>query len=255
NQWDGIVQGTVPLIVPYAYFNLSAANRASDAAAATYDSSDATILLQAANSFYALAGTEELLTARHHAVEVARKTTDDAQARLDSGVANRGEVERAQVALLRAQQSEVEAADLRNQARRALATLLDLREPFRVDPGRGPNEISTPVDVLARDALRIRPEVISLERTIASLDAQAKAAGWRWAPSLSGFGNYRVFNYSGFSGDRYAWAIGLQLDWLLYDGGARDSQRHLATAQRRESEARLALLRDTVVDEIANAQN
>jgi len=254
NQWDGIAQATVPLIVPSAYLGLSAANRTSDAAAATLDSSDATILLQVAQSFYGLAGAEELLNARHHAVEVARKTTTDAQSRLDSGMANRVELQRAQVALLRAQQAEVEAADVRAQAQRGLATLLDLREPFRINPGQGPREISTPVDVLARDALRLRPEVIALERNNDALDAQAKAAGWRWAPSLSGFGNYRVFNYSGFSGDKHSWAIGLQLDWILYDGGARDSQRHLANAQRRENEARLSLLRDTVVDEIANAQ-
>ena len=58
----------------------------------------------------------------------------------------------------------------------------------------------------------------------------------------------------GFSGDHYAWAIGAQIDWLVFDGGLRDSQRYLALAERRESEFRLSLLRDQVVDEIANAQ-
>jgi outer membrane protein TolC len=158
------------------------------------------------------------------------------------------------VALLRAQQAEVEANDVRAQAQRGLATLLNLREPFRVDSGKGPQELSRPAEELARDALRLRPEVIALERNIAAVDAQAKAAGWRWSPTLSGFGNYRVFNYTGFANDHYSWAVGVQLDWLLYDGGARDSQRHLAAAQRSENEARLSLLRDTVMDEIANAQ-
>ncbi len=255
NQLDGVLQATVPLVVPSAYLGLSAARRGSEAAAATLDASDATVLLQVAQVFYGVAGADELLVARRHAVEVARKTTADAQSRLESGVANRVELQRAQVALLRAEQAVVEAADVRAQAQRGLATLLDLREPFRVDPGQGPRELSTPAEDLAHDALRLRPEVIALDRNIAALDAQAKAAGWRWAPSLSAFGNYRAFNYRGFSGDRYSWAVGAQLDWLLYDGGARDSQRHAAAAQRRENEARLALLRDTVVDEIANGQS
>jgi outer membrane protein TolC len=254
NQWDGVAQATVPLIVPSAYLGLSAARRTSEAAAATLDSSDASILLQVAQAFYGLAGAEELLVARRHGVEVARKTTADAQSRLESGVANRVELQRAQVALLRAEQTQVEAADVRAQAQRALATLLDLREPFRVDSGQGPREISTPAEELARDALRLRPEVTALERSIEASDAQARAAGWRWAPTLSGFGNFRAFNYTGFSGDHHSWAIGAQLDWVFFDGGARDSQRHLAAAQRRENEARLALLRDTVVDEIANGQ-
>jgi outer membrane protein TolC len=242
------------LIVPSAYLGLSAARRSSEAAAATYDSTDATVLLQVAQSFYGLAGAQELLTARKNAVGVASETTNVAQNRLETGTANKVELQRAQVALLRAQQAEVEANDVRAQSQRGLATLLDLREPFRVDPEKGPKEIATPAEELARDALRLRPEVIALERNIDAVDAQAKAAGWRWSPTLSGFGNYRVFNYAGFSGDHYSWALGLQLDWLIYDGGARDSQRHLAAAQRRENEARLSLLRDTVTDDIANAQ-
>src|SRR5713101_3378533 len=253
-QLDGVVQATVPLIVPSAYLGLSAARRSSEAAAATYDSTDATVLLQVAQSFYGVAGAQELLAARRNAVGVARETTNVAQNRLETGTANKVELQRAQVALLRAQQAEVEADDVRAQSQRGLATLLDLREPFRVDPEKGPKEIATPAEELARDALRLRPEVIALERNIDAVDAQAKAAGWRWSPTLSGFGNYRVFNYAGFSGDHYSWAVGLQLDWLVYDGGARDSQRHLAAAQRRENEARLSLLRDTVTDDIANAQ-
>ena len=31
--------------------------------------------------------------------------------------------------------------------------------------------------------------------------ASESAAAWRWAPTLSGFGNARAFNYAGFSGD------------------------------------------------------
>src|SRR5262249_23228382 len=61
-------------------------------------------------------------------------------------------------------------------------------------------------------------------------------------------------NYAGFSGDKYAWGVGLQLDWLVFDGGGRDAQRHVAEAQRREAEARLEPLADTVSDEGANAR-
>jgi outer membrane protein TolC len=83
--------------------------------------------------------------------------------------------------------------------------------------------------------------------------AQLSAARWRWAPSLAGFGNARYSNYTGFSGTNYAWAVGLQLDWLLYDGGARDAQRHLAAASQRENELRLSQLRDTVADDLKTA--
>src|SRR5207245_1307215 len=102
-------------------------------------------------------------------------------------------------------------------------------------------------------ALRLRPEVLAAERQVAAADAQAAAAGWRWAPTLAGFGNLRGQNYKSFSGDQYAWAVGLELDWLLYDAGTRDAQRHQATAERNAAAAQLALLHDTISDELHNA--
>jgi outer membrane protein len=55
-------------------------------------------------------------------------------------------------------------------------------------------------------------------------------------------------------GDRYAWAVGVQLDWVLFDGGNRDAQRHLANAQAQESEAQAAVFADNVRDDMANAR-
>ncbi len=39
---------------------------------------------------------------------------------------------------------------------------------------------------------------------------------------------------------------------MLYDGGVRDAQRHLAEAQAREAEARAEVLRDSIRDDLAN---
>jgi outer membrane protein TolC len=103
-------------------------------------------------------------------------------------------------------------------------------------------------------SVKLRPEFVSIERSIDAVSAQESSAKWRWAPTLSGFGNVRAFNYPGFSGDQYSWALGLQLDWVLYDGGVRDVQRKLAQAQKRESEERLLQLRDNITDELYTAR-
>ncbi len=55
--------------------------------------------------------------------------------------------------------------------------------------------------------------------------------------------------------DRHSWAAGAQLDWLIYDGGGRDVQRHLADAQVREAQARIDALRDTIRDDLANGSS
>src|SRR5262249_1850436 len=186
-----------------------------------------------------------------HAIEVAQKTLSDARARLEAGTVNRVEVTRAEAALIRARQSAVEAEALRDQTYRALRTLIGAKEPVRVAPPELPQAAPS---ASVPDALRVRPEIIAADRQIAAPEAAARAAGWRWAPTISGFGNLRGFNYAGFSGDEYSWALGVQLDWQLFDGGARDAQRHQAAAQKHEAEARRDLLRDTVGDEIANAE-
>src|SRR5262249_59935415 len=133
------------------------------------------------------------------------------------------EVTRGEAALIRARQSAVEAEALRDQTYRALRTLIGAKEPVHVVPPelpQGAPAASVP------DALRLRPEIIATEQQIAAYDAAARAAGWRWAPTLSGFGNLRGFNYAGFSGDEDSWALGLPLDCHLFPPAAPPPPRH-----------------------------
>ena len=253
-QLDFVVSATLPLVVPYAYPALQAAKKNLASAQSNYDVSEAQILLGVAQAFFASAGADALVVARQHAIEVARQTVDNAQARLEAGVVNRVEVTRAQLALLRAEQAARETDDLREQTYRSLATLLVLHEPFHVVSGNDPSMPPQSARELADSALKLRPEFAALERSVDALASQSSSALWRWAPTLSAFGNLRAFNYAGFAGDNYAWAVGLQLDWVLYDGGVRDAARHLADAQARESELKLLQLKDTVVDDVEVAR-
>jgi outer membrane protein TolC len=254
NQLDGTVNAAVPLVAPPAYYGLSAAQSSRDATTAGFRVTETGVLLSVAQAYYAAAGTDELVVARQDAVKVATETFDVARARVAAELANQVESTRAETALVRAQQDLAEAENRRGQAYRALATLIGTHEPIAVQaPPTLPDEPG-PVEALVGAARTRRPEIAAERATIAAADASAKAGAWRWSPVLSAFGFVHDGNYTGFSGDKYAWAVGLQLDWLLYDGGARDAQRHIAVAQRREAEARLDLLADTVSDEVANAR-
>jgi outer membrane protein TolC len=254
DQLDGVLAVTVPLVVPSAYASLSAAKRSQESAEASYEATTASTLLAIAQSFYAAAGTDELIRAREDGIRVATETLDNAQARFSTGVVNRVEVSRAEIALLRAKQSLVESLDLQSQAYRSLATLLDHHSDFHVSAPEEPPPVAPATKDIVQTALLQRPEVLSLEKSIDAYDAQERAAIWKWSPSLSAFGNARAFNYAGFSGDKFAWAFGAQLDWTIYDGGVRDAQRRLAQSNIAESETRLSLLRDTITDEIMNSR-
>ena len=86
----GQVNVTVPLVVPSAYPALSAAHRSYESSEAGYKVAETQILFGTAQAFYAAAGADEIFQARHHGVEVAQKTLDDAQSRLAAGTVNPG---------------------------------------------------------------------------------------------------------------------------------------------------------------------
>jgi outer membrane protein TolC len=253
-QLDLTANATVPLIVPYAYAAVSSAKLAQRSNAANLQVTTATVLLSVAQAYYAAAGADELTLARHHAVTVATETEDTAKARVAAGFVNRVEMTRAEVAVVRAGQDEAEAENTRDAVYRSLSTLLGMREPFRVKPAeRAGAEPHSDAELVSRAHER-RPEFAMYRSAIDSSEASRRSNAWRWAPSLSAFGTARLSNYAGFAGDKYAWAVGASLDWVLYDGGARDAERRLAAAQGHESAIRLGLLDDTVSDEIVNAQ-
>jgi outer membrane protein TolC len=250
-QLDFALQATIPLVVPYGYSAYAANKKSVAAAEANFSATEAQILFTTAQTFFAAAGNDELVQTRRHAIEVSRKTLDNAKARLEAGVVNRVEVTRAQLAVLRAEQAARESEDSRSRAYTSLRTLIQLPEEFHVVPQAVE---AAPVDVkeLARQALSLRPEFIAYQKTIEANSAFVTSTKWRWAPTLSGFGNLRAFNYKGFAGDNYAWALGVSLDWVIYDGGLREAQDMLYTAQRTENEWRYSQLKDTVLGDLDN---
>ncbi|HEY2747492.1 MAG TPA: TolC family protein [Polyangia bacterium] len=253
-QLDYVLAATVPLLVPSAYPGLSAAKRTEEAGRANLAVSDAQVLYSTAQAYYACAGADELVTARLHAVDVAQKALDNAKARLEAGVVNRVEVSRAELQLVRAKQALLESQDTQVQTYRALGTIMNMHEPVRVIAAESAPPDAAAVETLTAQALQLRPEFPALQLTIESNKLTASSNLWRWAPTISAFGNLRAFNYAGFSGDNYSWAVGLQLDWTIYDGGLRDANRKLARAQQWENEAKLDLLRDQVRDDVFNAR-
>ena len=254
-QVDAVIAANIPLLVPAAYPALSGAKLAYKSQEKQLVVTTAQVLQSVASSFYTAAGTEEVVSARVHAIEVAQKTADNARIRLAAGVVNRVEVTRAELALIQAQQRLLEAQDQRAAAYRTLARLLKLEAgSFKVVPPPEPSLEPGTSDQLVGDALRRRPELASLDLAVQATSAQISSSWLRWSPTLSAFGNIRLTNATGFAGRIDYYAVGAQLDWLIFDGFARDATRHQAEAQRRDSLLRLEQLRDSISDEVINAR-
>jgi outer membrane protein TolC len=251
NQTDGYLNATVPLIAPSAWMSWKSAKKSFEASAASTDAADAQLLLGVASSFYLAAGADEVLTARAHAVEVAKKTAEDAQSKVDAGTSNKVESTRAQLALVNAQQALKEAQDARDDAYRVLATLIRHKGAFTAVAPEVPAPARA-LDDLVRDALAKRPEIAAYRKTIEAAKDSQRAATLRYAPTLSVFGTAHDSSVKNTNDDYLTWAAGAQLDWVLFDGRAGDAQRRIAKAQAREAELRLAQLQDTIQDDLAS---
>jgi len=252
NQLDGVFSLSAPLVAPAAYPALAAVKAGVRVSEANYDISENAVLITVAQMFYAASIADEMVVARQSSVHVARSTLTNATTRFEAGTVTKVDVDRAQMAVLRAEQMEREARDGQAHSYRALATLIEMEAPFRVKLESMAPEMHDEGDLAS--ALHLRPEFRALEAAATSADEQAKAHKWRWAPTVSAFGNARRFNYDNFARDRHSWALGAQLDWVLYDGGARDAQRHQAQAQATEAEAKAEVLRENIRDTLVDGR-
>lgn len=250
DQWDGAVNGTLPLIAPAAWAALRSVQANVDAAQANFEAQEAQLLVQVAQTFLAAAGTDELVEARRSSLIVARATLKDAEVRLAAGSVTKVDVDRAEVAVVRAEQAEREAINARERTYRSLATLMQAQNFGKVSTNFPTSPMPDANDV--QGALHLRPEFRALEETVRSAEQESNARAWLWAPSLSAFGNARRFNYDNFHLDRYSWAVGAQLDWQLFDGGNRDAARHQANARAAATREQAAGFSDTVRDDLAN---
>jgi outer membrane protein TolC len=248
-----VISFSAPLIVPAAYPGLAAVKAGVRQQEATTEGNEDNILLGVAQAFYAAGISDEVVVARLSSIEVARATLDNAKTRLTAGTVTKVDVDRAELALVRAEQLAREAKHSRDQAYRALATLVQIDTPFRViTPPVTPTPV--PSDDL-NTVLQLRPEFRATQEAVIAAAKQRETDALRWSPSVSAFGNARKFNYDNFAFNRYSWAVGAQLDWVIFDGGARDALRKQAAHQEAEAQARAAALRDSIRDDLANGKS
>ena len=190
---------TAPLIVPAAWSGLQSVKAGVAAAEANVEATDANVLFAVAQAFYAAAGADEVLVARDSSISVASATLANAKTRMAAGTVTKVDVDRAELALVRAEQLERDARHGRDQAYRSLRDAdPDARdERFVVQP---PAATPPATDGRSADGAAAAAGVALAEPAAAGRGAAPPApTPGEWAPSLSAFGNARKFNYDNFN--------------------------------------------------------
>ena len=223
--------------------------------------------LQSASSYFDLQQADDQVRIGQESVRASIVSLRDAKARFQAGVATKLEVLEAETQLSRDQQLLTNSLAAQAIARRSLAALLDLPQnvtPTAKDPARvfGVWQPSLQESIIAAYTFREELDQALLDISIAN--SQANAALGAVQPFLNIFasfsGNVSDFNDpgpgptgvipTGAEKNDYETAIGLNLSWRLFDGGAAAAQSRQNKQLAQENTFRFAQRRDGIREEV-----
>jgi outer membrane protein TolC len=252
--WTVSASARVPLVVPTAWADRSAAQRASEAARASLHAVRLGLRAALVQAAWAAAAAEEIVAASERAVQIAAMHRQTAARMHEAGESAALAVLKADTEVVKRQSDLVRAQAELGRARLALGVLLGKSEPVRVLPGPVHSGVATSRAVLVREALEQRPEVAANAARIRAAQAQTLSARLRLLPQLSGSATTFASNMPYPTGKKDGWRLTLDLTWPLFDGGYRGSKRAQAEAEREGARAAAETQRLAITQEVADAE-
>jgi outer membrane protein TolC len=223
------------------------------------------IIYDVAQTYYRLLNAVGQEDAAQASLLNAQNAQQAAEDRLKNGLATLPDVLEARSATAQAQfdlQTAVGAEEIaRGDLANALGTFPTVT--IRVQPI---GEISTPeaisdsVDRAIDRALEQRPDLMEQIAEIRAADARVKQARAAYYPTLSVRGNASGQNVHGIQQQLPAaqvtslvWDVRVNLNWTVFDGGARRNNLAQAESNLRAAQAQVSATRDQVADEVWRA--
>ena len=252
------------LIDPARVPQIAAARDTYERARDTYVISLRELRLQAATSYFQLQRQDEQVRIGQQSVRASLVSLRDARARYQAGVATKLEVLEAETQLARDQQLLTNALGNQVNARRSLASLMDLPQditPTSAAPARvlGLWEPSLQESIIAAYTFREELDQFLLDISINNSNANAALAAVQ--PVLSIFNNFTSQRFQGetnaqppVSTEVYGWSldntVGLSATWNIFDGGRARAEYRRNKQAAEESQFNFASERDSIRREV-----
>jgi outer membrane protein TolC len=251
--WTASGSARIPLLVPSAWADWKAAQRASEIATASARAARLQLRAALAQAAWAGAASEEIVAASARAVATAEEHRRSAARRVEAGTAAPLSVLKADTEVVRRYSDLVRARAELERSQLALGVLLGGAEPVRVAPAKVANEGAGSVEALTAEALGNRPELEAREAEVQAALAQLKSARLRWAPQLSSSAGVFASDEPYPTNERWGWRVTVDASWALYDGGLRTGKRRAAEAAASGARAAAEAQRLAVMQEVRDA--
>jgi outer membrane protein len=241
-QWTGTASVVVPLVAAPAWSDIGAAKATVRGAEANAEATTANAEAALIRAAWLSGVAEDTIAAQEHALRQARALLDRARRREAAGLGTPLERLAAETEVSRRESELVQAVGDLDRAHRLLGAVIGVGGSVAItlpSLGESPGD---PEDA-SRLALSSRPE---LDAAAASRDAarwQLVSAWSRHLPTLSANAGATASDVQFPTGLKTAWKVGLQLNWVLYDGGARYGLLDAARARRAQADAQSEQLR------------
>jgi outer membrane protein len=204
----------VPIVDVGAWSSFFQAEAIASSAEAQLDATRQTVSATVVRAWYAVVGTRRLVEAAERNVESWERNLETASARFEVGVAPRLELSRAEAELSRARFALADATLQARLAERELEDLTGLAPDDRavqLEDDLGPEP---PLAYFVETA-GVQPAERAAREAARAADIARDTAWTTLLPIISGYAREAGSNVTGFTGQNWAWALGLQATWTL----------------------------------------
>jgi outer membrane protein TolC len=242
--------------------NVDAATAETLAAGANFIQTNQDVAFQVASAYYKLLTAQERLQATKDTLNTAQTTQDAAEAQLRNGRSTLPDVLNARAETSQAVFDE-ESADGDQRISR-----VELRNAIGVEPSADiaidaqkseplPQLLTLSIDELVDRALADRPDILAQAAEIRAADSAVRAAKAEYGPRMSFSGAaaqtslWPAASYGQLgSASKPTWSAAFDIEWRIFDGGARKHELTAAESRRREAQDDLTDKRDQATRQV-----
>jgi outer membrane protein len=242
--------------------SVDAATAGTLAAGANFIQVNQDVAFQVASAYYKLLTAQERLQATKDTLKTAQTTQDAAEAQLRNGRSTLPDVLNARAETSQAIFDE-QSADGDERISR-----VELRNAIGVEPSPYiaidaqksdplPQLLTLSIEELVDRALGDRPDLLAQAAEIRAADSEIRAAKAEYGPRMSFSGSagqtsmWPTASYGQLgSASKPTWSAAFEIEWRIFDGGARKNELAAAKSSRREAQDEMTDKRDHATREV-----